>query len=71
MVIALALLLLHELALFFPGFLGAITLKFATDAKGKPAMTTFRQQNLRYWIDQPQPVAGKDTGANPGLIANE
>jgi competence protein ComEC len=34
--------------------LGAITLKFSTDAKGKPALSTFRQDNQRYWIDQPQ-----------------
>ena len=52
-------------------FLGAITIKFAADAKGKPSMTTFREQSLRYWIDQPQPVAGKDAGAIAGAIANE
>jgi len=52
-------------------FLGAITLKFATDAKGKPTMTTFRQQSLRYWIDQPQPVAAQDAGVNAGVISNE
>ena len=61
----------RNIPLYRTDFLGAITLKFATDAKGKPAVTTFRQQNPRYWIDQPQPVAGKDTGANPGMVANE
>ena len=34
--------------------LGAITLKFAQDADGKPTMSTFRQERQRYWIDQPQ-----------------
>ena len=61
----------RNIPLYRTDFLGAITLKFATDARGKPAMTTFRQQSLRYWIDQPQPVAGKDTGANAGVVANE
>jgi competence protein ComEC len=41
-------------------YLGAITLKFAVDAKGKPVVSTFREERRRYWIDLPQP------GAAPG-----
>ncbi len=37
--------------------LGAITLKFALNAAGRPALTTFRAEQQRYWIDQPQGAA--------------
>ena len=39
---------------FRTDLLGAISLKFALDSGGKPAMTTFRQAQRRYWQDQPQ-----------------
>ena len=38
--------------------LGAITLKFATDANGKSLLSTFRQDSKRYWLDQPLRGAG-------------
>ncbi|MEQ1515584.1 MAG: DNA internalization-related competence protein ComEC/Rec2 [Usitatibacteraceae bacterium] len=41
--------------------LGAITLKFTPETKGKPAVSTFRQEMQRYWIDQPDNAP--DTGA--------
>ena len=43
--------------------LGAITLKFAQDADGKPTMSTFRQERQRYWIDQPQRVSALELTA--------
>jgi competence protein ComEC len=52
-------------------FLGAITLKFASNANGKPAMSTFRKQSLRYWIDQPQQVGIAEASSNTTAIANE
>jgi competence protein ComEC len=33
---------------------GAITLKFAADAKGEPAIETYRSQRQRYWTDMPE-----------------
>ena len=48
----------RKIPIYRTDLLGAITLKFATDAKGKPVLTAYRQQHPRYWIDQPQ------TGAN-------
>jgi len=33
---------------------GAITLKFAPDAKGKPTVETYRAKNQRYWTDMPE-----------------
>ena len=44
----------RKIPLYRTDFLGAITLKFAPDAKGKPELTTFRAERQRYWIDQPQ-----------------
>ena len=39
---------------------GAITLKFATDAIGKPSIESYRSQRQRYWTDMPQTqVAGE------------
>ncbi|MCE2724956.1 MAG: DNA internalization-related competence protein ComEC/Rec2 [Burkholderiales bacterium] len=33
---------------------GAITLKFAADAKGEPAIESYRSQRQRYWTDMPE-----------------
>ncbi len=33
---------------------GAITLKFATDAKGKPTIDTYRATRQRYWTNKPE-----------------
>ena len=52
-------------------FLGAITLKFLPETKGKPLMSTFRQTSQRYWIDQPQSANALDAGANVSAITNE
>ncbi|MBC7624662.1 MAG: DNA internalization-related competence protein ComEC/Rec2, partial [Aeromicrobium sp.] len=39
---------------------GAITLKFATDAIGRPSIESYRSQRQRYWTDMPQTqVAGE------------
>ena len=43
-----------RIPVFRTDLLGAITLKFAIDAKGKPSLSTYRRENSRYWIDQPQ-----------------
>jgi competence protein ComEC len=39
---------------------GALTLKFAVDAKGKPSVESFRARNQRYWTDMPEPPATED-----------
>ena len=44
----------RKIPLYRTDLLGAINLKFASDAKGKPVLSTFRDQNRRYWLDQPQ-----------------
>ena len=44
----------RKIPLYRTDLLGAISLKFAPDAKGKPVLSTFRDQNRRYWLDQPQ-----------------
>lgn len=36
---------------------GAITLKFAADAKGVPVVVSYRSASKRYWTDMPEPVA--------------
>ncbi|MCY7387693.1 MAG: DNA internalization-related competence protein ComEC/Rec2 [Burkholderiales bacterium] len=59
----------RNIPIYRTDFLGAITLKFAPDANGKPMMSTFRQERQRYWIDQPQRVSGTET--NPIAGANE
>ncbi|MEO8385528.1 MAG: DNA internalization-related competence protein ComEC/Rec2 [Betaproteobacteria bacterium] len=61
----------RNIPIFRTDLLGAITLRFARDAHGKPVMSTFRQQSQRYWLDQPQIVKNADTGANTSAIANE
>ena len=38
--------------------LGALTLKFAVDTNGRPAISGFREERKRYWIDQPLKDAG-------------
>ena len=44
---------LRKIPIYRTDLLGAITLKFGVDAHGKPALSTFRQEMRRYWIDQP------------------
>ena len=61
----------RKIEVYRTDFLGAITLKFAPDAKGKPALSTFREQNRRYWIDPPQRGASRDANTVPGTIASE
>ncbi len=61
----------RKMPIYRTDFLGAITLKFSPDAKGKPLMSTFRQQSQRYWIDQPQRMPGSDAGASAVTISNE
>ena len=61
----------RKIPIYRTDFLGAITLKFVVDAKGKPLMSTFRQQSPRYWIDQPMRMPGHDASANAATIANE
>ena len=39
---------------------GALTLKFAVDAKGKPSVESFRARSQRYWTDMPEPPATED-----------
>ena len=38
--------------------LGALTLKFATDAKGAPAISAYRNEQRRYWLDLPIAAEG-------------
>lgn len=56
----------RKIPIFRTDLLGAITLKFAVDASGKPTMSTFRQASRRYWIDQPQsaPLPRTSAGAS-------
>ncbi len=61
----------RNIPIYRTDYLGAITLKFALDANGKPVMSTFRQQSPRYWIDQPQSAKPADAGVNTSAIANE
>ena len=51
----------HKIPILRTDFLGAITLKFALDGNGKPVVSTFREDNRRYWIDPPQ------RGASPNV----
>ncbi len=54
----------RKIPVYRTDFLGAITLKFAAGAKGKPALSTFREESRRYWIDPPQRGASREPGAN-------
>ncbi len=55
----------RKIPIYRTDLLGAITLKFGIDARGKPALSTFRSERQRYWIDQPL------GGAAPPAIATE
>ena len=59
----------RNIPLYRTDFLGAITLKFAPDANGKPTMSTYRQERKRYWIDQPHAASGPD--ASTTAVTNE
>jgi beta-lactamase superfamily II metal-dependent hydrolase len=39
---------------------GAITLKFAADAAGVPAISGYRQTQRRYWLDAPTAAENTD-----------
>ena len=55
----------RKIPIYRTDLLGAITLKFGMDANGKPALSTFRTERQRYWIDQPE------GGSAPPIIATE
>ena len=55
----------RKIPVYRTDLLGAISLKFGIDARGKPALSTFRAERQRYWIDQPQ------VGIPPPTIATE
>ncbi|HEX9390899.1 MAG TPA: DNA internalization-related competence protein ComEC/Rec2 [Usitatibacteraceae bacterium] len=38
--------------------MGALTLKFSVDAKGKPVVTAYRNERRRYWLDLPAKEEG-------------
>jgi competence protein ComEC len=61
----------RKIPIYRTDWLGAITLKFGADAKGKPAVSTFREENRRYWIDLPQRGATRDANINPAAAAVE
>ena len=65
--------IVRKIPVYRTDFLGAITLKFAQDARGKPVLSNFREENRRYWIDPPQRGASREpsTSTNASAIAVE